>query len=87
MAETTALVLTATIAYLALYQDQQEKTYQEITSAIPSNRDPVCVQPSIFREIITRYMQNLDDLSKLTHTLACFNETLRLLRKYSSFWW
>ena len=48
MAETTALVLTATIAYLALYQDEQEKTYQEITSAIPSNRDPVCVQPSNF---------------------------------------
>jgi hypothetical protein len=48
MAETTALVLTATIAYLALYQDEQEKTYQEITSVIPSNRDPVCVQPSQF---------------------------------------
>lgn len=48
MAETTALVLTATIAYLALYQDEQEKTYQEITSAVPSDRDPVCLPPKIF---------------------------------------
>ena len=46
--ETTALVLTATIAYLALYQDEQEKTYQEITSAIPSDRDPVCIHPNNF---------------------------------------
>jgi hypothetical protein len=51
--ETTALILTATIAYLALYQDEQEKAYQEITSAIPSDRDPVRIffQYS-FREIL-----------------------------------
>lgn len=48
MVETTALVLTATIAYLALYQDEQEKTYQEITSAVPSDRDPVCLPPKVF---------------------------------------
>ncbi|KAF8816083.1 cytochrome P450 [Phlegmacium glaucopus] len=59
--ETTALVLTATIAYLALHQDEQEKAYQEIISTIPLDSDP-----------------NLCHLSKLTHTLACFNETLRL---------
>ncbi|KAF8816052.1 cytochrome P450 [Phlegmacium glaucopus] len=59
--ETTALVLTATIAHLALHQDEQEKAYQEITSTIPLDSDP-----------------NLDHLSKLTHTLACFTEALRL---------
>jgi len=41
--ETTALVMTATIAYLALYQDEQEKAYQEIKSTIPLDSDPVGV--------------------------------------------
>jgi hypothetical protein len=43
LVETTALALTSTMAFLALHQDEQEKAYQEITSVIPSDREPVCV--------------------------------------------
>ncbi|KAF9522906.1 cytochrome P450 [Crepidotus variabilis] len=56
--ETTALVLTATFAYLGIHQEAQEKAYKEITSTIREDRDL--------------------DVPKLVHTLACFNEALRL---------
>ena len=38
--ETTAVSLTATLAYLALYPEEQEKAYNEIISII-FDRDPV----------------------------------------------
>ncbi|KAJ3513193.1 hypothetical protein NLJ89_g3084 [Agrocybe chaxingu] len=59
--ETTALVLAATITFLAIHQDEQEKAYREITSVIKGGLEPT-----------------LEDLSKLPHTLACFNEALRM---------
>ncbi|KIM45804.1 hypothetical protein M413DRAFT_440842 [Hebeloma cylindrosporum] len=58
--ETTAVTLAATLAYLALYPNEQQKAHSEIVSII-SHRDPT-----------------LEDLPKLTHTLACFQEALRL---------
>ncbi|KAH7906468.1 cytochrome P450 [Hygrophoropsis aurantiaca] len=59
--ETTASVLAATLGYLAIHSDQQDKAYQEILDAIPSDRDPV-----------------IEDVPNLPHTLACFQESLRL---------
>ncbi|KAI0074855.1 cytochrome P450 [Panus rudis PR-1116 ss-1] len=38
--ETTAHVLTATMAFLALYEDEQKKVYDEITSVLQNGRDP-----------------------------------------------
>jgi hypothetical protein len=45
--ETTAMVLAETITLLALYQDEQEKAYQEIISVPNNNSDPV----SSFRRV------------------------------------
>jgi hypothetical protein len=39
--ETTASVLKATLGYLGIYQDEQAKSYEEITSTIPRGQDLV----------------------------------------------
>ena len=39
--ETTACVLKATLGYLGIYQDEQAKSYEEITSTIPHGQDLV----------------------------------------------
>ncbi|KAK7687596.1 hypothetical protein QCA50_008810 [Cerrena zonata] len=59
--ETTAHVMSATLAFLAIHPEEQEKAVDEIRQNIPADKDPT-----------------LDDLAKLTHTLACFVETLRI---------
>lgn len=41
--ETTAHSLCYSLGLLALYQDEQERSYKEIKKAIPENRDPVCL--------------------------------------------
>ncbi|KAJ7670774.1 cytochrome P450 [Mycena polygramma] len=38
--ESTACVLAATLGYLAIYQDEQQKAYEEIMNTIPATRDP-----------------------------------------------
>ncbi|KAJ7176649.1 cytochrome P450 [Mycena filopes] len=38
--ETTASVITATLGYLALYEEEQEKAYAEIIGTIPDGQDP-----------------------------------------------
>ncbi|KAF8890640.1 cytochrome P450 [Infundibulicybe gibba] len=38
--ETTASVLSGTLGYLALYQEEQEKAYKEILSVVPADREP-----------------------------------------------
>ncbi|KAJ7768297.1 cytochrome P450 [Mycena metata] len=38
--ETTASVITATLGYLAIYEDEQEKAYAEIIKVIPERQDP-----------------------------------------------
>jgi cytochrome P450 len=40
-AETTGRALSATLALLAIHQDEQEKAYQEITRILPDGREPV----------------------------------------------
>lgn len=40
--ETTAHSLAATLALLALYEDEQEHAYNEISRVIPDDRKPVC---------------------------------------------
>ena len=39
--ETTASVLMATLGYLGIYQDEQAKAYEEITSTIPRGQNLV----------------------------------------------
>ena len=39
--ETTASVLKATLGYLGIYQDEQAKCYEEISSTIPRDQDLV----------------------------------------------
>lgn len=41
MTETTAMVLAETIKLLALYQDEQEKAYQEIISVVKDDCEPL----------------------------------------------
>ncbi|KAI6138270.1 cytochrome P450 [Pisolithus tinctorius] len=60
--ESSMFVLAATLGYLAIYQDEQEKAYQEILAATPVDRE---LGP--------------EDVGKLTHTLACFHESARIL--------
>ncbi|KAJ7837556.1 cytochrome P450 [Mycena olivaceomarginata] len=38
--ETTASAVTATIGYLAIYEEEQEKAYEEISKALPRSADP-----------------------------------------------
>jgi cytochrome P450 len=40
-AETTGRALSATLALLAIHQDEQEKAYREITRILPDGREPV----------------------------------------------
>ena len=41
LVDTTGRVLAATIGYLAIYQEDQEKAYQEIVSACSTNQELV----------------------------------------------
>lgn len=41
--ETTAHVLTATLALLAFHQEEQDKVLREIRSVVPDNKDPVSI--------------------------------------------
>lgn len=43
--ETTARSLSATIGFLALYDDLQEEIYQQIISVVGQERDPVSTGP------------------------------------------
>ncbi|KAF7339420.1 Leukotriene-B4 omega-hydroxylase 3 [Mycena sanguinolenta] len=38
--ETTASTITATLGYLAIYEEEQEKAYEEIIKAVPLSADP-----------------------------------------------
>lgn len=48
--ETTACGLNATLGFLAIHQEEQEKSYQEILRTLPNNENPVslAVQSQIF---------------------------------------
>ncbi|GJJ06948.1 hypothetical protein Clacol_001144 [Clathrus columnatus] len=59
--ETTACGLNATLGFLAIYQEEQEKAYREILDTIPAGEDPT-----------------IENITKLRHVLACFNEALRI---------
>jgi hypothetical protein len=49
-AETTAVTLVATLAFLASYQDIQEDVFQQIIDVVGHDREPVSILlPSIVR--------------------------------------
>ncbi|KZV97741.1 cytochrome P450 [Exidia glandulosa HHB12029] len=60
--ETTAHTLAFTFGLLALYQDEQEKLYQHITSVVAADGT----------------MPAYEEMGRLTYSLAVFYETLRL---------
>jgi cytochrome P450 len=45
-ADTTANTLAASIAFLALHEEEQEKIYKHIQTVLPDGRDPVRALPS-----------------------------------------
>ncbi|EJD46149.1 cytochrome P450 [Auricularia subglabra TFB-10046 SS5] len=67
--ETTAHTLAHAFALLALYEDEQEKLYQEVQSAIGPNPEAVLTY---------------DDMSKLPYALAIIYEALRMFPPVST---
>lgn len=55
-------MLTATLTFLAIHQDVQEKVYAEIMSVFKDKRDEL----------------NVDNIEKLTYLQMCIEEALRL---------
>jgi hypothetical protein len=66
-----------------IYEEEQEKAYEEISKALPRSADPVRCLCSVLQEILTILVQTLDDLQNLHHLLACFHEALRIYRAFS----
>ncbi|KAF9818115.1 hypothetical protein IEO21_02957 [Rhodonia placenta] len=68
-ADTTAHVLTTTLALLALHEDEQEKAVEAIHEALPDFRNPGQNDDC---------HQTFDDFDALKKVLACFLEAARL---------
>ncbi|EED85101.1 predicted protein [Postia placenta Mad-698-R] len=69
-ADTTAHVLTATLALLALHEDEQETAVEAIHEALPDFRNPYGCNDEC--------RQTFDDFDALKKVLACFLEAARL---------
>lgn len=68
-AQTTAHSLAFTLGLLAIYQEEQEKVYQECMSVVSDGRTPVssCLCASPIRII---YFQSYEDMGRFTYSLA-----------------
>ena len=79
--ETTGHTLAATLAFLALHNDIQEEVYEQITSVVGPDRDPVGVYmgyPGLPPLILL--LKVFGDYPKLDKVLAVFYEALRMFR-------
>lgn len=81
--ESTSVALSATLGYLAIHQDHQEKVYSEIKEVV-HDREPVRILPDIgiLASLIRRAHKVLEDMSRVPHLQACFKESLRLFRAF-----
>ena len=76
-------MLTATVSFLAIHQDEQGKAYQEVLSITPG-REPVRRHQGCLT-LADLFGQVIDDVAKLPHLLACFLEAMRIYRKHILF--
>jgi len=84
--DTTAHTLAATLGFLALHEDIQEEVYEQITSVVGSDRDPVCVV-QVFSSVQNPHsfwlLKVFDDYPKLDKVLGVFYEAVRMFRSFS----
>ena len=76
----TAKVLSATLGFLAIHQDEQEKAYQAVIS-ISAGREPVRKHQSCLT-LANLFGQVIEDAANFPHLLACFPEVVRIYRKH-----
>lgn len=78
--ETTAHTLSATLAMLALHEDEQEHVFRHIEKVLPDDRAPVRTFSLLTISLILTPVQTFEDYDDLDVVLATFHEALRLYR-------
>lgn len=74
--ETTGRTLSATLAYLAIYQDEQEKAIEEINRVLPDGREMVSIEVYSIHPSSTFLIMSLIVLAERTSSYVFFTTNL-----------
>ena len=78
--ETTASVLAATLGYLSIHQDEQEKAYREVMDRVSRMGTLVREHTSLSAYMLTGF-KDIEEPEILAHLMSCFIEAGRLIRE------
>ena len=89
--ETSAHTLAATLGFLALYQTEQQKVYDQILAVVGKNGEPVrTISPNSLFSLSTFHVsltfslrQTFEDFNALDRVSAAFHEALRMFRTFA----